>query len=862
MTVSSWVHPYGSAIAVGAGGMVLACISGEASGLLAVLTAVYICRGESRGILSIAICGLAVGLFFLLPRIDISPDIGIYLRFAAFLAAAIAVGLLIQDSRGRDGIRRAGYETRDIVESIPGLAWTCDADGWLTDMNASARGYLDVPDIRGFRCSHAIHPDDLEQTLGLWSRSLETGEELQVTHRARGPDGTYRWFRSVARPKRDLKGKIVRWYGTEIDIDDQKGAEETLRATEASLRSILDNVPGMIATADSHGRLDYANKRDLDYFRVEMSDLAGHNFLDVIHPEEREATMTAWLHAVQTGEPTDFHHRFRRHDGVYRWFHSRVEPTIDHHGKVVRWYGLFTDIDDRKSVEDALRDTERQLRLLIDTIPALVWCCTPIGAPSYLNKRMVDYTGMTLNSSDLSADESRPSPTMKAIYHPDEIDEMRRYWFHCVRTGEAFNMRYRLRRADGVYRWVDGRAEPLHGSDGRIVHWYGVYVDVDERQRAEEALRDTERQLRLLIDAIPALVWCATSDGEPSYLNKRMIDFTGIALNSFEHLQGGSLGSLARQAIVHPDELAELEQFWSHAVQTGATLSMRHRLRRVDGVYRWVELRAEPLRNDDGDIVQWYGVCVDIEDETRMQAELRAAQAKLSRASQAAGLAELSASIAHEVNQPLAAVIANSHACQRWLSTEPPNLQRARVTVERIIRDANGAAEVVSRIRALFKQAVSTRVSVDLNEVIAEVCKLISDDVAKKNISIETDLEENLPSTLVDRVQMQQVLVNLTRNGIDSMESSSDSPKSLLIRSRRDGMNEVLVEVRDRGSGVEDVERIFEPFFTTKENGMGMGLAICRSIIEAHDGQLRATKNEPRGATFTFTLPAYSSESQ
>jgi PAS domain S-box-containing protein len=996
MTVPLSVHRHGAAIAVGAAGMALAWFSGEASGLLAVLPAVYLCGGESRGILSIAISGLAVGLFFLLPRIDISPDIGIYLRFAAFLAGAIAVGLLIQDSRGREGIDRTGYETRDVVQSIPGLAWTCDADGCLTDMNASARGYLDVPDIRGFRCSHAIHPDDLERTLSLWSRSMEIGEELQVTHRVRGPDGTYRWFRSIAHPKRDLRGKIVRWYGTGIDIDNQKAAEEALRATEANLRSILDNVPGMIGTADSHGGLDYANKRYLDYFRVEMSALAGHDFIDVIHPEEREATMTAWLHAVQTGEPTDFHHRFRRYDGVYRWFHSRVEPAIDRHGKVVRCYGLFTDIDGRKSVEEALRSTERQLRqlvdalpalvwcttpegepcyfnkrlidytgmtpdgfegsessprkslamralvhpddladqerlcshsfqagdsirtryrlrradgvyrwvdarvdpfrdddgrivqwygvcvdvddshkaeqalreserqlgLLIDTIPALVWCCSPIGALSYLNKRMVDYTGMRLNSSDLLADESRPSPTMEAICHPDEIDELRRRWFHSVRTGEAYSMRYRLRRADGVYRWVDARAEPLRDSDGRIAHWYGVCVDVDERQQAEEALRGTERQLRLLIDAIPALVWCATPDGEPSYLNKRIVDFTGMELNSFEHLRGGSLGALARRAIVHPDELAELELFWSHAVQSGAALSMRHRLRRVDGVYRWVELRAEPLLNDDGDIVQWYGVCVDIEDETRMQDELRAAQAKLSRASQAAGLAELSASIAHEVNQPLAAVIANSYACQRWLSTELPNLQRARVTIERIIRDANGAADVVSRIRALFKQTVSTRDAVNLNDVIIEVCNLIGDDVAKKNIVVEVDLERNLPWTLVDRVQMQQVLVNLTRNGIDAMESNTESPKSLLIRSRRDGANEVLVEVRDRGCGVEDVERIFEPFFTTKESGMGMGLAICRSIIEAHDGQLRVTKNEPRGTTLTFTLPAYSGESQ
>jgi PAS domain S-box-containing protein len=507
------------------------------------------------------------------------------------------------------------------------------------------------------------------------------------------------------------------------------------------------------------------------------------------------------------------------------------------------------------SVGEAERYSEPQLRLLIDTIPALVWCATPDGTPSYLNKRMADFTGVTLKSRDLSGDESRPSLMRLAIIHPDEISDLEQLWLHSVSTGEPFRMRHRLRRADGVYRWVDARAEALRGNDGNIAYWYGVDVDVEENQHAEEALRANERQLRLLIDAIPALVWCATPDGEPSYLNKRMVDFTGETLSGFERLEGESLGTLARRAIVHPDELAELERLWSYSLQNEVTLSMKHRLRRVDGVYRWVDLRAEPLRNDDGDIIQWYGVCVDIEDETQMQETLRAIQERLSRASQAASLAELSASIAHEVNQPLAAVIANSHACQRWLAAEPPNLQRAQVTVERIIRDANGAAAVVSRIRALFKQTGSPRIPVNLNEVITEVCKLIADDVAKKNISIEFEMEENLPAIQADRVQMQQVLVNLTKNGIDAMDSSTSNPKSLLIRSRWDMSNEVQVEVQDCGGGVDDVERIFEPFFTTKENGMGMGLAICRSIIESHDGSLRAAKNKHRGLTFTFSLP-------
>jgi PAS domain S-box-containing protein len=315
------------------------------------------------------------------------------------------------------------------------------------------------------------------------------------------------------------------------------------------------------------------------------------------------------------------------------------------------------------------------LRLLIDTILALVWCATPNGAPSYLNKRTANYTGMILDPSDLPEAGIRRSFMRQTIIHPGELTELERRWFHSVGAGEPFEMR-RFRCADGAYRWVDARAEPLRDSDGRIVHWYGVDVDVDDNRQAEEVLRGRAGQLRLLIDAIPALVWCATPDGEPSYLNKRMVDFTGMTLNSFEHSEGGSLGCRARQAIVHPVDLPDLERLWSISVQTGATLSITHRLRRLDGVYRWVDLRAEPLRNDDGDIVQWYGVCVDIEDETRMQDALRATQDKLSRASQAASLAELSASIAHEVNQPLAAVVANSHASSAGY---PPSLRTYNV---------------------------------------------------------------------------------------------------------------------------------------------------------------------------------------
>jgi len=240
---------------------------------------------------------------------------------------------------------------------------------------------------------------------------------------------------------------------------------------------------------------------------------------------------------------------------------------------------------------------------------------------------------------------------------------------------------------------------------------------------------------------------------------------------------------------------------------------------------------------------------------------LRTMRARLEHATQLATVAELSAAIAHEVNQPLAAVVANASACLRWLSDVPPNLERARLTAERIVRDANSASEVVNRVRALFKHSTLATVPLNLNEVIEEVRQLMLDEASGGNVSIETDLERDLPRTLADRVQMQQVIVNLVRNGIEAMEATIHVPKLLSIRSRREGTY-VRVEVCDRGGGLQDPENIFKPFFTTKKTGMGMGLAICRSIIEAHLGQLWATQNEGWGATFCVTLPILSSELQ
>jgi PAS domain S-box-containing protein len=615
---------------------------------------------------------------------------------------------------------------------------------------------------------------------------------------------------------------------------------------------IVENMPGFAWSAGPDGGIRYLNRHVLDFTGKRAKDLrrfdgmARLGWAEVIHAEDLDRTLEAWAHSVENGEPYVVEHRIRRSDGTYRWFRGSAMPVRDRKGRVTRWCGVHIDVDDRRRAEEALRKSEHSLSLFLETLPAMIWRATPDGEADYINRRLVDYTGRAV------ADVVNLG-WKKTVIHPDDADTTAQAWDRARETETTYDVIHRVHRAkDGAYRWHHTRAEPLRDETGRVIHWYGVDVDIDGWKKAEQALRKSEQELRLLSDTLPAMVWRATPGGDLDYINQRLADYLATP--------GTEMKQQARRKILHPDDVERAAREWATALEAETSLTGQYRVRRADGVYRWFQFHAEPLRDVDGRVVHWYGVQVDIDDRKSAEEALRATQAKLSRAAQIATVSELAASIAHEINQPLAALVANGHACQRWLLVEPPNLERAQLAAERIIRDGNSAAEVVSRIRALFKRTALSRIRLDINEVIAEVSRLMADEASGRNVSIETNLEGGLPPTWADRVQMQQVIVNLVRNGVDAMDSEASHPRVLLIRSRRDGMTNVLVEVRDQGDGLEDVEKVFEPFFTTKEKGMGMGLAISRSIVEAHEGRLWAARNNPRGATFSFTLPIHSGE--
>jgi PAS domain S-box-containing protein len=754
-------------------------------------------------------------------------------------------------------------ELSQLVALVPSHVWRLTPDGEPTFFNKRMADYLglDVKDTdkpgmsRLETVIETVHPEDAAAFRDTLHQCLVTGESFALRYRLRRADGIYHWMSSRAEPLRNADGDIIQWYGLCHDIDDQMHAEEAVRRSEQQLQQIIDTVPALMWCMTPEGIPCYLNKRVTDVTGVTLKDLIapdGSRYLTVVHPDDRDAVDRALERSFETGASFVGRYRQRRSDGRHRWVESRAEPLRDDSGNIVQWYGVSVDIEDMVTAQEALRDREQELSQLVDMVPVHIRRMTPKGEPIFFNKRLLDFFGLGDLSELDKAGMSRLAAAILSLVHPDEADLLLETARHSFATGEPFSMKYRMRRADGAYRWVDGRGEPVRDQSGAIVQWYVISLDIDDEMRAQETLRDREQELSQLVDMVPSLLWRLSPKGEPTFFSKRLVAFCGLDVGDFDR-PGTDRLATAIPTLFHPDDIVRLEETLNRSLVNGESFSLNYRMRRVDGVYRWMSGRAEPLRDENGRIVQWFGLSHDVDDQVRVEEELHLARESLTRASQAASLAELSAAIAHEVNQPLAAIVTNANACQRWLAATPPNLERAQKTVGRIIHNANSAGDVVSHIRALFKHSMETRTSTTLESVIGDAHNLMAEEAARRRIRMKVEVERNLPPVALDRVQVQQVLVNLIRNGMEAMDSVAGE-RVLELRVHRPG-DEIRIDISDRGRGVVFPERLFEPFFTTKEHGMGMGLSICRSIVESHGGRLWAENNESQGATFTFTLP-------
>jgi PAS domain S-box-containing protein len=638
-----------------------------------------------------------------------------------------------------------------------------------------------------------------------------------------------------------------------IENTERKRADENTRRTEQELRLIVDNIPVMAARYRPDGTIDFRNKAWRDYTGLSQDNLEGHRWGSALHPDDLALVEREWRSHIATGEPFELEQRVRRADGEYRWHWVRRVPQRDDSGNVTRWYGVGYDIEDRRLAEEARRRSEaalsevrRELQLTIDSIPVMVSTFDPDGTRSFVNQQWQNYTGHTQREA------TGKGLNTSAYYHPDDVPRFDNAWRIAQAKGETLSVDVRTRRADGAYRWYTMRRAPLRDERGNIVKWYSVGIDVDDQKVAENALQRSEAYLAEAqkLSVTGSIAWDPISDDH--FWSDETYQIMG-----FDRSVKPSMDLIMQR--VHPDDRVHLQHEVDRATQGAQNHDYETRLLMPDGQIKLVHVRAHRVKYPSGkeEIV---GALIDITESRKSQAALDAAQTALAHASRVATLGEISASIAHEVNQPLAAIVANGQACLRFLRREIPDLNYVRGALEWIVKDGNRAGEVIRRVRGLLKKADAQKALLDVNDIVSEVAALLQRELAAQYVTLRLELASAMPLVVGDRVQLQQVIINLVVNGVDAMQAVPDRSHVLLIRTYKDETHQIVVAVRDNGVGItaETADRLFDAFFSTKPSGLGIGLSICRSIIEDHGGRLLATNNtgEP-GATFQFSLPSH-----
>jgi PAS domain S-box-containing protein len=446
-------------------------------------------------------------------------------------------------------------------------------------------------------------------------------------------------------------------------------------------------------------------------------------------------------------------------------------------------------------------------------------------------------------------------PTVELILqrvHPEDAALVQGTIGRAAQDGKDFDFEHRLLMPDGSVKYVHVVAHALNDVPGSV-EFVGAVMDVTAAKQAEEALRRSESYLAEAQRLTHTGSWAWRVAGRDAlHLSEEWHRIYG-----FDPEEGLSAWEKRLQRM-HPEDRAKWQETTDRAIGEKSDYEVELRILLPDGTVKYTHTVGHPVLNASGDVVQFVGTMIDVTERKRAEEErerLRQAHADLARVNRVTTMGELTASLAHEVNQPIAAAVTNANTCVRWLAADTPNLEEARAAAMRIVKDGTRAAEIIKRIRLLFKKGTPERELVDVNEVIREMIVLLRSEATRYNISVRTELAADLHQVMGDRVQLDQVMMNLIVNGIDAMKDV-DGARELAIKSQKAEDDRILVSVSDTGVGLppQQADQIFKAFFTTKPQGTGMGLSISRSIIESHGGRLWAADNSPRGASFCFTL--------
>jgi PAS domain S-box-containing protein len=719
-------------------------------------------------------------------------------------------------------------------------------DGSVELVNRSWQEYTgcSLQQLSGWVWQTTIHPDDVAKFIDEWTVALAGGKPFQTEARIRRADGQYRWFliwKALAVPPTGGRESSLRTLIACDDIHERIQAEAKLQESEALLQAFFENSPNLTFVKDRQSRYVCANQEFKKAFHI-SDEVKGKTDDELFSAQQAAAFQAVDRQILQTGLPMKFEDVALYEDGLHTRFVQKF-PLFKADGEIYAIGGVVTDITERKREESALRYSEEKYRLVVETAPDAVVSVDESGTIQFANPTTEGVFGHQ------PAELMGKSLTALMPEYMRKLHEkgFRRY----LATGER-HINWQGTELKGLHK--DGREFPIEVSFGELTNnghrvFTGFIRDISQRKLAEDKLRASERTLRELTETIPQMLWSAEADGAIDYCNQRVLDYTGLLA---EQVRGaGWLKS------VHQDDMEKMAQAWTAAVSTGEPFQYEFRCRRtVDNTYRWCISSALPLRDQEGRVIKWFGTVVDMHDWKEAQQALQMTQAELARVSRLTTMGELAASIAHEVNQPLTAVTNNSNACLRLLAAGNLQPEVLRRVLEEIVADGTRASAVVAQIRGFIKKEPAEKSKLDINGVIQEVLTLADRELHENRVLLERQLTKALPLVLADRVQMQQVLLNLIMNGIEAMAAVTNRPRSLCMQSRVDESGDVLVAVRDSGTGLSsEAHRLFAPFFTTKANGMGLGLSISRSLVESHGGRLWAAPNVPHGAVFYFTLP-------
>ncbi|MGA7809919.1 PAS domain-containing protein, partial [Bradyrhizobium sp.] len=747
-----------AAVAVNLAGERLGDIDSSVSFLLCAIMFVAWACGPGPALLASAITLLAFEYFLLQPAYSFALELKEIPPLVLFAAAALfVVWLSAAQRRSQASLRRARDELRDAVQklqelnetlrvgngerrqaeerarlaeqelqatidTVPVLMLRHRADGVIDFVNQIGRSYSGLISTNWTSPTNAAaHPDDVPRLEAAWNAALATGEPFETEQRLRRADGEYRWFVTRRVPLRNRDGEVIAWYGAAHDIEDRKRAEDALRTSEAELAAakrelqlMIDSIPVMVSTFEPDGTRSYVNQQWQNYTGHHHLEATGKGLNTSVyyHPDDVERFDDAWRVALATGETMSVDVRTRRADGAYRWYTMRRAPRRDENGEIVKWYSVGIDIEEQKVAETAVRrsearlaNAERELRLTLDSIPTLVWRARTDGSAEFLNKRWLDYTGFSLQQA--------LGWEWAAAIHPDDRGYLQDAWLEMLTSGEADEVEARIRRFDGSYRWFLFRTEALRDAAGTVVGWYGTNTDIEDRKQAESALQRSEAYSAEAqkLSQTGSLAWDMV--GDTHFWSDQTYQIMG-----FDRSVTPSLDLIAQR--VHPDDRPHLLHEAHRAEHGAQQFDYEQRLLMPDGQIKYLHVRARRVRYNSGkeEIV---GALMDITAAKKSQEALGSAQAALAHASRVSTLGEISATIAHEVNQPLAAIVANGQACLRFLRRETPDLDDVRGAVEWIVKDGNRAGEIIRRVRALLKKVDSERLPLDINDVIHEV---------------------------------------------------------------------------------------------------------------------------------------------